>query len=101
MGVIHYAYISRMLTNSNTLEKSNRESDFGSEDDYRPPPRIFDSGRFRPFFGLKAKFGHICVDHAPKKFFRIYFRQSPLLVPIRFLITLMDFEGLVILNLCT
>ena len=58
MGVI-YADISRMLTNSNTLKNSNRESNFRSEDDYRTPPRIFDNGRFWPFFGLKAKFGHI------------------------------------------
>ena len=33
-----YADISRMSTHSNTLENSNRESDFGSEDDYRTPP---------------------------------------------------------------
>ena len=45
IGVI-YADISGMLTNWITLKTSNRESHFGSEDDYRPPPHIFDNGRF-------------------------------------------------------
>ncbi len=45
IGVI-YADISGMWTHSITLKTSNRESDFGSEDDYRTPPYIFDIGRF-------------------------------------------------------
>ena len=68
MGVI-YADISRMLTNSNTLKNSNRESDFGSEDDYRIPPAHI---RLWPILHIFGHIGHIRpYEYGPraKKYF--------------------------------
>ena len=48
-----YADITAMLTNPITLKTLNRDSDFGSEDDYRTPPAHI---RLWPFLGI---FGHI------------------------------------------
>ena len=75
--VMMNADISRMLTNSNTLKNSNRESDFGSEDDYRTPPAHIRLWPILHNFGHIGRIRSFEVGPRAKKYFGAQYFQHP------------------------
>ena len=72
-----YANISCMLTNPITLKTLNRDSDFGSEDDYRTPPAHI---RLWPILGIFGHISHIRsfeVWARAKEYFGAQYFQNP------------------------